>query len=209
MTELVSCGPPAGQLVAIVDPESGAARGPGQVGEIWVHGENVAGRYWRQPDRTREVFEAVLVDPPAGYPGGPWLRTGDLGLRHDGELYITGRLKDLLIVAGRNHYPQDIEATVADSMVEPGRVAAFAVAVEGEDRVVVVVERRRGGQAEWRPDEVARSARQAVWRRHELALQAVVPVEPGEIPRTSSGKVSRTACRERYLAGQLALSATA
>jgi len=200
---LASCGRPAGQRVAIVDPEHAAVLPAGQVGEIWVHGPNVAHRYWGRPEHSAEVFGAVLADPvPDGLPAAPWLRTGDLGVLHDGELYITGRRKDLLIVAGRNHYPQDVEETVAEACPALGRVAAFTVPADDGERPVVVAERSRwAGAADWRPAELTRDLRRAVWRRHDLALHDVVLAEPGSLARTTSGKVSRTGCRTRYLDG--------
>lgn len=206
---LVSCGRPADQQVAIVDPGQRTALPEGQVGEIWVHGPNVARRYWRSPERTAQAFGAVLAGPvPDGLPAGPWLRTGDLGALHGGDLYVTGRLKDLLIVAGRNHYPQDIEETVAGVSPAFGRVAAFTVPAEEQDRVVVVAERSRSADpGDWRPEEVARQVRQAVWRGHDLALHDVVLAEAGSIPRTTSGKVSRMRCRESYLSGELTAQA--
>jgi fatty acid CoA ligase FadD32 len=186
---LVSCGVPVGQRITIVDADTGLTLPDGRVGEIRVCGPNVSRRYWRQPERTAEVF----VDG--------WLRTGDLGLIHDGELYITGRLKDLLIVAGRNHYPQDVEETVvAEAGV--GRAAAFSVRVDDGERVVVVAERSRSaGPDEWQPERIAPAIRRAVWRYNELALHEVVLTEPGRIPRTSSGKIARSACRQNYLDG--------
>ncbi|WP_051807291.1 fatty acyl-AMP ligase [Actinoplanes subtropicus] len=177
---LVSCGPPAGQEVAIVDPATGEPLPDGRVGEIRVRGANVARRYWR-----REEI-------------GGWLHTGDLGTLLDGELFVTGRLKDLLIVAGRNHYPQDVEETVGEAAPELGRAAAFTITVDDQEKAVVVAERSRSA-GEWHPDQITRAVRQAVWRRHDLALHDLVLEEPGAIPRTTSGKVSRTACRNRYL----------
>ncbi len=186
---LVSCGMPAGQRITIVDPDTGMELPSGRVGEIRVCGPNVSRRYWRQPERTAEVF----VDG--------WLRTGDLGLIHDGELYITGRLKDLLIVAGRNHYPQDVEEAVA-AEARVGRVAAFSVPVNGDEGVVVVVERPRlVSSDEWQPERLAPEIRRAVWNHHELALHDVVFTDPGRVPRTSSGKIARSACRQNYLDG--------
>jgi len=182
---LVSCGPPAGQEVAVADPATGERLPAGRVGEIRVRGANVARRYWRR--------EAIAGDEHG------WLRTGDLGTLHDGELFVTGRLKDLLIVAGRNHYPQDVEETVGEASPALGRAAAFTVTVGDEDKAVVVAERSRAA-VDWRPGEIARAVRQAVWRRHDLALHDLVLAEPGTIPRTTSGKVSRTACRGDYLA---------
>jgi hypothetical protein len=157
---LASCGRPAGQRVAIVDPEHAAALPEGRVGEIWVHGPNVAHRYWGRPERSAEVFGAVLADPvPDGLPAAPWLRTGDLGVLHDGELYITGRRKDLLIVAGRNHYPQDVEETVAEVCPALGRVAVFTVPVDDGERPVVVAELSRwaGAGTGGRPSSPATS----------------------------------------------------
>ncbi|GAA4703517.1 fatty acyl-AMP ligase [Phytohabitans rumicis] len=207
---LVSCGRAAGQRIAIVDPDRRVPLPDGRVGEIWVFGPNTAHRYWRQPKRSAEVFGATLAGS-GGLPVGPWLRTGDLGVLHDGQLYVTGRRKDLVIVAGRNHYPQDIEETVAvaSPVLADGRVVAFSVpvggaegAVGGAEGAVVVAERCRstppGG---WQPDEVARDVRGAVWAAHDLALHDVVLTEPGGLPRTSSGKLSRSVARERYLAG--------
>ncbi|GIE97631.1 fatty acyl-AMP ligase [Paractinoplanes rishiriensis] len=189
---LVSCGPPAGQRVAVVDPESGSTLPDGRVGEIWVNGPNVTRRYWRRDDPG-------LFGDLGGY---RWLRTGDLGTLVGGELYVTGRLKDLLIVAGRNHYPQDVEETVREAAPALGRTAAFAVLIDGEERAVVVAERSRSRlDVEWQPTEIVRAVRQAVWRRHDLALHDLVLAEPGAVPRTTSGKVSRTGCRARYLAG--------
>jgi fatty acid CoA ligase FadD32 len=184
-TVLVSCGPPAGQRVAIVDPASGATLPAGRVGEICVRGPNVARRYWRQAEHLRDS----------------WLHTGDLGTLLDGELFVTGRLKDLLIVAGRNHYPQDVEETVAEASPALGRAVAFTVLADDQERAVVVAERSRSAD-DWRPAEIARAVRQAVWRRHDLALHDLVLTEPGAVPRTTSGKVSRTGCRAGYLAGR-------
>ncbi|MFI6482421.1 fatty acyl-AMP ligase [Nonomuraea sp. NPDC050663] len=188
---LVSCGRPYGQEIRIV-----ADAGPlpeGHVGEIWVKGPNVARAYWRDPERTARVF------------ADGWLRTGDLGVVHDGELYVTGRLKDLVIVDGRNHYPQDIETTVqeADEAIRRDHVAAFAVPGDDTERLVVVAERSRRGAGTPAP-EVERRVRAAVAGGHNLAVHDFVLVEAGEVPRTSSGKIARRACREAYLAGALA-----
>ncbi|MBB5083239.1 fatty acyl-AMP ligase [Nonomuraea endophytica] len=178
---LVSCGRPTGQRVRVDAPD-------GHVGEIRVQGPNVARAYWRDPERSAEVF------------GSGWLRTGDLGVIHEGELYVTGRIKDLIIVDGRNHYPQDIEATVQEACeaVRRDHVAAFAVPGELGERVVVVAERsRRGLEAE--PSEVARLVRAAVARTHDLAVHDVVLAAAGAVPRTSSGKIARRACLQAYL----------
>lgn len=198
-TYLMSCGRPIGQDVLIVNPVTGRIRAPGGVGEIWVHGPNVARAYWG-PDGERDggVFGAS-VDAP-GVPGGPWLRTGDLGVLYDGELYVTGRVKDLIIVDGRNHYPQDIEATVqtAHPALRRDRAVAFsAPGPEGECLVVVAERDRRAADASL--DDVTRAVRRAVAKGHELRLHDFVLAEPGSVPRTSSGKIARAACRRLYL----------
>ncbi|MBE1498928.1 acyl-CoA synthetase (AMP-forming)/AMP-acid ligase II [Amycolatopsis lexingtonensis] len=176
---LVSAGRPYGQRIRIVDKVTGEPLPDGEVGEIRVSGPNVADRYWGQ-------------DRPLA-PGG-WLATGDLGYVHEGLLYVTGRLKDLIIVDGRNHYPQDIEATVeaAHPAVRSGRVAAFAVPGTDGEGVAVVA----GCTA---PDEsVEQAVRRAVSVGHDLPLRALWLVPPGTVPRTSSGKVARAAARDRW-----------
>ncbi|WP_219151154.1 fatty acyl-AMP ligase [Amycolatopsis sp. TNS106] len=201
---LVACGVPVGQHVALVDPETGVALEDGAVGEIWVHGPNVGTGYWQKPLESTETFGARLTGDHGDLPVGPWLRTGDLGVRHEGEVYIAGRIKDLLIVDGRNHYPQDVEATAAsaDRDIRPGSVAAFAI--EGTDtEAAVVVAEHRGHSALNTEDEraLAVSIRRLVSDAHGLALRDVVLVPAGLVPRTSSGKIARSACRDRYLAG--------
>ncbi|HMB08389.1 MAG TPA: beta-ketoacyl synthase N-terminal-like domain-containing protein, partial [Isosphaeraceae bacterium] len=187
------------QTVAIVDPET-RRRGPAdRVGEIWVAGPSVARGYWDRPEATEETFRATLAD--AGE--GPFLRTGDLGFLKGGELFITGRLTDLIIIRGRNVYPQDIEWTVerCHPALRAEGGAAFAVAVAGEERLVIVheAERVEGAQAE----VVARAVRQAVAEQHELDVYAVCLIKPLSLPKTSSGKVRRHACRDGFLAGTL------
>ncbi|GAA2872774.1 fatty acyl-AMP ligase [Streptosporangium fragile] len=196
VSELVSCGVPTGQRVVVADA-SGTVKPDGEVGEIWVQGPNVARAYWRDEERSAEVFGNVLRGED-----GTWLRTGDLGVIHGGELYVTGRIKDLIIVDGRNHYPQDVELTVqeADPAVRRDHVAAFAVAGEETERLVVVAERSRkaDGRA---PAEVAAAVRAAVARHHDLRLHDFVLVEAGAVPRTSSGKIARAACARAYRDG--------
>ncbi|MBX6768184.1 MAG: fatty acyl-AMP ligase, partial [Actinomadura rubrobrunea] len=178
---LVSCGRPVGQLVAIVDPETRREQPDGRVGEIWVHGPNTARGYWRNSERSAETFGGELAEP-GDLPSGPWLRTGDYGVVHNGELYVTGRIKDLIIVDGRNHYPQDIEVTVqeAHEAIRPDHVAAFSV--QGEDSgelLVVVAERnRRVPLARLDSDEVENAVRAAVTVEHEMSVHDFVLVEP-------------------------------
>ncbi|WP_409490834.1 fatty acyl-AMP ligase [Amycolatopsis sp. cmx-11-12] len=202
--KLVACGVPVGQHVALVDPETGVALEDGSVGEIWVHGPNVGTGYWQKPLESTETFGARLTGDHPGLPEWPWLRTGDLGVRYDGEVYIAGRIKDLLIVDGRNHYPQDVEATAAsaDHDIRPGSVASFAV--EGTDtEAAVIVAEHRGHSELTTEDEraLAASIRRLVSDAHGLSLRDVVLVPAGLVPRTSSGKIARSACRDRYLAG--------
>ncbi|MCX2970490.1 MULTISPECIES: fatty acyl-AMP ligase [Streptomyces] len=199
----VSCGLPAGQELRVVAPESGTPLPPGRVGELWLRGPNVARGYWNPDEEGRRAFAGTLPDDA----GGPWLRTGDLGVLHEGELYVTGRLKDLVIVGGRNHYPQDLELTAeqAHAAVRPHHVAAFAVpaptdaAGDPGERLVLVAETARAGQAP--PAEVAAAVRGAVSARHGVAAHDVRLLPPGSVPRTSSGKVARAAARRAYLAG--------
>ena len=133
--------------VRIVDPDTRRANVPrGTVGEIWVHGENVASGYWNKPEETERTFGGQLVDPSPGTPEGPWLRTGDLGFISEDELFIVGRIKDLLIVYGRNHYPEDIEATVQE--ITRGRVAAISVPMDHTEKLVTIIELKKRGDSD-------------------------------------------------------------
>ncbi|GAB3486548.1 fatty acyl-AMP ligase [Amycolatopsis cihanbeyliensis] len=199
--ELVSVGRPVGQLVRVVHPETHRLEPNGTIGEIWVHGPHLASGYWRRPERTAETFEARIAAAPADLPEHGWLRTGDLGVVHDGQLYITGRRKDLIIVDGSNHYPQDIESTVAgaDPTIRRDRVAAFGVAdAEGEGVMVVAEYGRDSSDATLDPDRIGRTVRRAVTEQHDIVLREFLLVAPGEVPRTSSGKVARAAARARF-----------
>ncbi|TDD30073.1 fatty acyl-AMP ligase [Actinomadura sp. KC06] len=206
---LVSCGRPSGQIVAIVDPETRSELPDGQVGEIWVHGPNVAAGYWRNSERSQDTFGGELPDS-GGLPSRPWMKTGDYGVVHEGELYVTGRIKDLIIVDGRNHYPQDIEVTVQEAhpAVRPDHVAAFALPGEETERLVVVAERnRRVPLGRLDVHEVETAVRGAINVQHEMSVHEFVLIEPGGVSRTSSGKIARAATRRRYLDGELATTA--
>nr|WSY56789.1 fatty acyl-AMP ligase [Streptomyces sp. NBC_00886] len=197
---LAGCGTPVGQRVRIVDPVAHAVLAKGEVGEIWVQGPNVGRGYWNNSAQTRHVFGATL----GGDAPGSWLRTGDLGTVLEGQLIVTGRLKDLIVVDGRNHYPQDVEATAQDAhhAVRRDRLAAFGVPGGAGERVVVVAEHARTiSLADIDVPALARAVRAAVSARHGLRLADVVLVSPGTVPRTSSGKVSRALTRARYLEG--------
>ncbi len=209
----VSCGTVArSQWAVIVDAQTDSELPDGHVGEIWLHGDNIGHGYWRRTEETELAFQNKLQSrlqyhshAEGSAESGLWLRTGDLGVYHDGQLYITGRVKDLIIVDGRNHYPQDIEATVAEAAtaVRAGYVAAFPVPAEdGREEGVIVAERAAGaGRAEAAP--IVEAIRAAVSRRHAVPIAAVELVAAGTIPRTTSGKLARRACRARYLDGTL------
>jgi acyl-CoA synthetase (AMP-forming)/AMP-acid ligase II len=200
VARIVSCGQVLGEQIAlIVDPERATRCRPGEIGEIWVSGPSVAQGYWGRPVETAATFGGYCVDTGEG----PFLRTGDLGFEHDGEVYVTGRLKDLIILGGRNHYPQDLEQTVAavDPALSPGAGAAFSIEVSGEERVVVVHEVVRHAQADF--DRLIGAIRLAVAREHEIELYGIVLLKPGCIPKTSSGKIQRQLCRLRFLEGSL------
>jgi fatty acid CoA ligase FadD32 len=234
----VSCGYVAlSQWAAIVDPESVESGGgrevpDGHVGEIWLHGNNMGIGYWGRPDETAATFQNKVTErlsqgshAEGTEPDANWMRTGDYGVYFEGELYITGRVKDLVIVDGRNHYPQDLEfsAQEASTALRPGFVAAFSVpanqlpaevfeqgshsglqfdADDASEQLVVVGERGPGaGKAD--PLPIADAVRAAISQRHGVTVRDVLLVPAGSIPRTSSGKIARRACRAAYLEGTL------
>ncbi|WP_394841997.1 AMP-binding protein [Pendulispora brunnea] len=194
--DIVACGPTAGdQELVIVHPDLHTRCKADQIGEIWLKGESVAQGYWERPEETARTFHAFLDDTKEG----PFLRTGDLGFLHENELYVTGRTKDLIIVRGRNHYPQDIERTVEN--VHPTLrlhcTAAFSVREQGEERVVVVQELKRDhGNVDL--EQLTADIFRAVAEEHELSLHAIVLIADGNISKTSSGKIQRSTCRRRY-----------
>lgn len=221
---IVSCGRLTGDpRIEIVDPDTGVPRPEGEVGEIWISGPGVAPGYWRRPEETEQVFRARIPGD-----GDLWLRTGDLGFAADGELYVSGRRKDLLIVAGVNHYAEDVEGTVAEShpWLEPGRLAAFSIEENDRERVVVAAEletaqlralRRSqdaqpdvaGGpaQREVTPEVAAKALagdiRSAVSRAHGIRVDIMLFLPPKALPRTTSGKIQRWICRDRVMDGSL------
>ncbi|MGH4031487.1 fatty acyl-AMP ligase [Actinomycetota bacterium Odt1-20B] len=214
VARLVVCGGPAGQEVRIADPATGVGQEAGRVGEIQVRGPNVGRAYWKKAALSAEVFGVRA--PGAADDEDGWLRTGDLGALVDGRLVVTGRLKDLIVVDGRNHYPQDIEETVqsALALVRRDHLAAFSVPapdeggengeVPGEEALVVVAEHRRDSEPTHDDARAAaRTAKAAVSARHGLRLHQLVLVPPGTLPRTTSGKIARTAGRARHLDGTL------
>jgi amino acid adenylation domain-containing protein len=206
---LMGCGRPwMDQRLAIVDPDSRSLASDGQEGELWISGPSVAQGYWGQPEATERDFHARLDGDPTGTGERLFLRTGDLGFLRGGELFVTGRLKDLIIIRGRNLYPQDVERTAEEShaALRPGCGAAFAVEGDGEERLVVVQE-----LDSHRRDEAGaalEALRQAVAVEHEVMVHQAVLVRAGTIPKTSSGKIQRHATRAAFLAGTLVVEAS-
>lgn len=205
-TPLVAYGLPESPILRIVEPETGAECAEGTVGEIWAHGDNVAPGYWGRPDETDRTFGAKIVARSAGTPEAPWLRTGDLGFMSDGELFIIGRIKDLLIVYGRNHSPDDIEATIHE--ITRGRCAAISVPGDRTEQLVAIIELKNRGDSYEEVTEalgmVKREVTSAISTSHGLKVADLVVVPPGSIPTTTSGKVRRSACIEHYRHGRFA-----
>jgi acyl-CoA synthetase (AMP-forming)/AMP-acid ligase II len=201
---LVSCGQCVGQKISIVDPQTLSSLNQNQVGEVWVLGASVAQGYWQQSALTATTFCAYTADG-----SGPFLRTGDLGFINDGELYITGRIKDVIIVRGQNHYPQDIELTVERShpALKPWGGAAFALERTDGERLVVVYEVERSYLRQLPAAEIINCIRQAVVAEHSISVYGVALLKTGSIPKTSSGKIQRYACREGFLKGSLSVVA--
>jgi len=197
--EIVSCGIVATDHdLLVVHPTSGQALAEGEIGEIWVSGPSIAHGYWQRPESTNEVFHARLPGRPRDY-----LRTGDLGFLKQGELYVSGRLKDLIIVRGVNHYPHDIENTVDNCHpdIRRGCGIAFSIPVDTDEALVFVQEIGRSDLS--RVDEMFEWIRQAIYARHGLQTCAIVLIESGGIPKTTSGKLARRPCRESYLGDRL------
>lgn len=191
---LVGCGAVLpNENVIIVDPDTMEELPSGRVGEIWVQTPSVGKGYWRKPQESQRTFSAFTV---AGR--GPFLRTGDLGFLHENQLFVAGRLKDMIIVRGVNRYPQDIEMTVEQShkVIQSGSVAAFALHTDDRERLVITAEVQRGAQQNW--DEVIQAIRRRVTEVHELPPEAISLVRFGTLPKTSSGKIQRHACMNDY-----------
>lgn len=198
-TPLVSYGRTESMLVRIVDPDTRIERPDGEVGEIWVQGDNIASGYWQKSEESENTFSAKIVNPSDGTPEGPWLRTGDSGFRSDGELYIIGRLKDLLIIYGRNHSPDDIEATIQE--ITAGRCVAIGVPDGGVEKLVAIVEVRKRPDSDDSLDRlraIKQDVNAAIYKSHGLSVADLVLVSQGSIPITTSGKVRRAQCVELY-----------
>jgi len=204
---LAGCGTPAlGQQVAIVHPDTGVRCQPDEIGEIWVRGESVAQGYWRNREATEQTFHAYLSDSHEG----PFMRTGDLGFLYEENLYITGRIKDVIILNGLNHYPQDIEIVAEKShpALRPGGCVAFSVEQAGAERLVVLAEispryRPPQNQVDALLDDIQAHIRKHIADAYDIRVHEVVLLQAGEVLRTSSGKLRRSACRDHYLMGKL------
>lgn len=214
---LVGCGQSLpDQQIIIVNPETLIQCRPTEVGEIWLRGTSIASGYWNQPEITEHTFNAYLADAQAG----PFLRTGDLGFIEDGELFVTGRLKDIIIINGRNHYPQDIEQTVeaSNSIIRPRGTASFSVEIEGEERLIVLAEIDRrywdlNRTSKLNSEEVQKNInevkeliqliRREVYKNHDLQPYKILLLKPSSLPKTSSGKIQRHACRADFISGNL------
>lgn len=189
------------QEVIIVDPNTLSKCDPSQIGEIWVSGNSVTKGYWNQLKATEKTFNAYL----AGTNEGRFLRTGDLGFLHNDELYITGRMKDIIIIRGRNYYPQDIELVVESShpALKSNSGAAFSSEIANSEQLVIVQEVERSYLRKLDIGEVVRNIRREVMVQHDIGAHTIVLIKPGSIPKTSSGKIQRYACRRRFLSGSL------
>jgi acyl carrier protein len=216
VTRLVGCGkPPPSVTVKIVDAETRMVCDDGAVGEIWIDSPSKAAGYYLKPTDTQEDFHASIVSDKSALarPGG-YLRTGDLGFFHEGELFICGRLKDLIIVGGRNYYPQDIEATAeaVSEAIRPGCSAAFSIdstSADGGEQVVLVLELKEvpkaSSQVETVCSTLATQVRAAVTQEHSLGVSVLCFLQTRTVPKTSSGKIARAWCRKGYLNGTLSV----
>ncbi len=203
-SELVSCGTPRSCEVRVVDPDTLLETPAGEVGEIWVRGDQVAAGYWRNPELTAQTFGGQLAAPTDGTPKGPWLTTGDLGVIYDDELFIIGRIKDLLIVDGRNHYPDDIEVTISE--ITAGRVAAVSIQDETTERLVAIAEIKPPAGSPEEAGEKLRDLKRrvatAVKNVHGVRVSDLVLVGAGSLPITTSGKIRRSASADMYRRGE-------
>ncbi len=194
------------QKVIIVNPDHLTQCNDNEIGEIWVLSSSVAQGYWNRPEATEGAFKGYLKDSQEG----PFLRTGDFGFIFDDELFVTGRLKDLIIIRGKNHYPQDIELTTQRShqTLRPSCNAAFSVDVDNEERLVIVQEVHEAAIASLDPEQVFNAIRQAVFQEHQLQVYAILLLKPGTVPKTSSNKIQRHACKIGFLEDSLEVIAS-
>lgn len=200
---LVSNGKPVmGTQVKVVNPKSKIELIEAEIGEIWISGGSIGSGYWNNEEATLQTFKAQIEGEPEQR---FYLRTGDLGFIYEGNLYITGRLKDLIVVRGTNHYPQDIEQTVelSHSLIRDGYCAAFSIENSGEEQLVVVAERNRYHDEEVNYEQVFSNVKAAIAQRHSLDVSQIVIVRPGSITKTTSGKIQRRKCKNELHEGGL------
>ena len=201
-TSLVGCGKSvAGQKIAIANPDTLTRCAENEIGEIWVSSDSVAKGYWQEEEKTKATFEAYLEDTGEG----PFLRTGDLGFLDNGELFVTGRLKDLIIIRGRNYYPQDLELTTENShaALRANCAAAFAVVVDGEEKLALVQEVKRSHLRQLNSEEVINAISKRIIQDWQLRPHAITLIKTGSIPKTTSGKIQRHACKIGFEKGTL------
>ncbi|MDO4910857.1 MAG: FadD32-like long-chain-fatty-acid--AMP ligase [Corynebacterium sp.] len=208
--EFASVGVPVSPMgLVIVDPETKKEVADGEIGEIWFQGDNIAAGYYNRPEATAEAFQNTLAgrleenSRAAGYPDENWVATGDLGVFIDGEIYITGRSKDLIIIAGRNHYPQDIETTTekADSHIRPASACAFSIPGESVEQLIILAERDINATPDGDADAIAK-IREAVTAAHGVAPADIRILAPNQVRRSSAGKIARNVNQREYLAEQ-------
>ena len=195
--KLVGCGQTFFDKIIIVDPKTKTRCQPNQVGEIWIGGVSVAQGYWNKPELTKATFDAYVADGTEG----PFLRTGDLGFFQWGELYITGRIQDMIIIGDRAYYPQDIESTVEKShpALRMGANAAFSVTTEAGEQLVIVQEVKRTYLRHLDVNEIVTAMEQVVSEKHQLSIYGIVLLKTASIPKTPSGKIQRYACKQGFL----------
>ncbi|MFD1658312.1 fatty acyl-AMP ligase [Streptomyces caeni] len=200
---LVSSGIARDFEVRIVDPETQVEKPEGHVGEIWLKGDSVASGYWKRPQTNKEIFDAAISDGTGGHDGGGWLRTGDMGVLKDGQLYVTGRLKEMVILAGRNLYPQDVERAVqtSDKAFRIGAGAVFSVETDREH--LVVIQEVRPGGISTDLHTVASGAQRFISKEFSIPAGNVLLVRPGTVRKTTSGKIQRTLMRKLFLQGRI------
>jgi acyl-CoA synthetase (AMP-forming)/AMP-acid ligase II len=196
VTRVVGCGAAVSDMrVAVVDPSTRQRVAGARVGEIWLSGPSVARGYWGRPDTTAETFDAhIEAEPDAA-----WLRTGDLGFQQDGQLYVVGRTKDVVIVQGRNFYPHDVELTAekATEAIRPDNGAAFGVPTAAGEQLALVYE--IGGRGADEPASVLARLRSAIAEEHQVAPHTIALVRHSSVPKTTSGKIQRQATRQAFL----------
>lgn len=199
--KLVGCGQTFFDKIIIVDPKTKTRCQPNQVGEIWIGGVSVAQGYWNDLESTKRTFDAYLADGKEG----PFLRTGDLGFFQWGELYITGRIRDMIVIDGGYYYPQDIESTVETShpALRIGANAAFSVATEEGEQLVIVQEVKRTYLRHLNVNEVVTAINEVATEKHQLSIHSIVLLKTASISKTPSGKIQRYACKQGFLDGTL------